>query len=233
MKQSSDNVRKMFSEIAHRYDLANDILTFGLHRTWYSKIVNQFKGKKGLSVLDCATGTGNLAFKFKKLLPDSIVTGVDFSEKMIELAQMKNTKKNLDVNFKWGDALNLEFPAGVFDVATISWGIRNVESPDKCLREMARVVKPGGSVVVLEFGQPRGFLKLLYLIYHKLFLQPVGGFLTGKKYAYSYLTETAGVFPCGDNFLSLMEQTGCFSKMTYQKLFWGIAYIYVGKVSNL
>jgi demethylmenaquinone methyltransferase/2-methoxy-6-polyprenyl-1,4-benzoquinol methylase len=117
-----------------------------------------------------------------------------------------------------------------FDVASISFGIRNVDDPVKCLAEMARVVKPGGRVVVLEFGQPRGLFGGLFRFYSKVLMPFVGGLITGNRAAYEYLPRTAAAFPAGEKFLELMDRSGAYRKRVANPLTFGTAYVYVGTV---
>src|SRR5262249_10588180 len=134
----------------------------------------------------------------------------------------------LEVTFETADALALPYPDASFDVASISFGIRNVDDPVKCLQEMARVVKPGGKVLVLEFGQPRGLWGAMYRLYSRVVMPTVGGLLTGNRAAYLYLPRTAAAFPAGENFLELMDRSGVFATSTAQPLTGGITWLYVG-----
>jgi demethylmenaquinone methyltransferase / 2-methoxy-6-polyprenyl-1,4-benzoquinol methylase len=124
----------------------------------------------------------------------------------------------------------LPFADDSFDVASIAFGIRNVDDPVKCLKEMARVVKPGGRVVVLEFGQPDGFFGALFRFYSKTIMPAIGGLLTGNRTAYEYLPRTAAAFPSGEKFLALMEQAGSFREQVAHPMTFGTSYVYVGTV---
>ncbi|RYZ38344.1 MAG: bifunctional demethylmenaquinone methyltransferase/2-methoxy-6-polyprenyl-1,4-benzoquinol methylase UbiE [Myxococcaceae bacterium] len=227
----STEVRQMFSSIAPRYDVANEVLSFGVHRLWRRTAVKLSQAKEGSQVLDCATGTGDLALAFKrKVGTTGRVVGTDFCPEMLESAPAKAAKAGLEVEFQVQDAMALTLPDNSFDVASISFGIRNVDDPVKCLQEMARVVRPGGRVVVLEFGQPTGPYGVLFRFYSKTVMPTVGGLLTGNRAAFQYLPRTAAAFPAGERFLSLMDQAGAYSERAAHPLLFGTAYVYVGTV---
>jgi demethylmenaquinone methyltransferase / 2-methoxy-6-polyprenyl-1,4-benzoquinol methylase len=227
----SEHVRQMFADIAPRYDVANSALSFGIHHLWRRTMVRLSGAKRGMLVLDCATGTGDVAIAFKKVVGvEGSVLGTDFCAEMMETAPAKAHKNNLDVRFEVADAMNLPYPTASFDIATISFGIRNVDIPTKALSEMARTVRSGGKVVVLEFGQPEGVFGALYRFYSTTILPVIGGVLTGNREAYSYLNRTAAAFPCREDFLALMKETGRFESVSYKSVTFGIAYIYVGVV---
>ncbi|RKG92315.1 bifunctional demethylmenaquinone methyltransferase/2-methoxy-6-polyprenyl-1,4-benzoquinol methylase UbiE [Corallococcus terminator] len=227
----STEVRQMFSSIAPRYDVANEVLSFGVHRLWRRTAVKLSQAKEGSHVLDCATGTGDLALAFKrKVGTTGRVVGTDFCPEMLESAPAKAAKAGLEVEFQVQDAMALTLPDNSFDVASISFGIRNVDDPVKCLQEMARVVRPGGRVVVLEFGQPTGPYGVLFRFYSKTVMPTVGGLLTGNRAAFQYLPRTAAAFPAGERFLSLMDQAGAYSERAAHPLLFGTAYVYVGTV---
>ncbi len=227
----STEVRQMFSSIATRYDVTNEVLSFGIHRLWRRAAVRLSGAKPGDSVLDCATGTGDLALVFKRKVGDSgRVVGTDFCPEMLQSAPAKAQKEGLQVEFQVADAMALPFADATFDVASIAFGIRNVDDPVKCLKEMARVVKPGGRVVVLEFGQPQGPFGALFRFYSKTIMPAIGGLLTGNRAAYEYLPRTAAAFPAGERFLELMEQAGAYRERVANPMTFGTSYVYVGTV---
>jgi demethylmenaquinone methyltransferase / 2-methoxy-6-polyprenyl-1,4-benzoquinol methylase len=225
----SEAVRTMFAEIAPKYDAANTALSFGIHHLWRRIVVRLSGAKPGDSVLDCATGTGDLAIAFKQAVGENgSVLGTDFCAEMMETAPAKAAAEHLDIRFEVADAMQLPYAADSFDIASISFGIRNVDKPVQALGEMARVVRAGGRVIVLEFGQPEGFIGAVYNVYSNYVIPFVGGLLTGKPAAYSYLNRTAAAFPCGEDFLQLMRETGAFSEISSKAVTFGVAYIYVG-----
>ncbi len=228
----SKEVEAMFSDIAPKYDRANDVLSFGVARGWRRKAVKRSGIGPGGRVLDVATGTGDLAFAFKHVVGDSgSVTGLDFSEGMLKVAEAKRDRRGLDVEFLQGDALDLPFDAGSFDVASIAFGIRNVDDPGRGVAQMARVVGSGGRVVVLEFGQPRGVLGVSYRWYSRYIMPRIGGLLTGNRAAYEYLPRTAAEFPAGDAFVALMRDAADFEQIEAWPLTGGVAWLYVGTVA--
>ncbi len=222
----------MFADIADDYDRINSILSFGVHSAWRKKTVLESGAKPGDRVLDCATGTGDLALEFKKTVGhEGYVLGTDFCKEMIEHAPGKAEAKKLVVEFEVADAMNLPYEDDSFDIASIAFGIRNVDDPSVSLKEMARVVRSGGKVVVLEFGQPRGPIKYPYQLYSRHIMPAVGGWISGNRDAYTYLPETSAKFPAGEKFLELMNETGSYSSQRAVKLTGGIAYVYVGTVA--
>jgi demethylmenaquinone methyltransferase/2-methoxy-6-polyprenyl-1,4-benzoquinol methylase len=226
----SAQVRQMFAQIAPRYDLANEVLSLGIHRWWRRIAVRESGVRPGQSVLDCATGTGDLALAFKRAVgPTGKVIGTDFCAEMLAVAPQKALRAGLEVEFEVADATALPYPKASFDVTAIAFGIRNVDDPMRCLRELARVTRPGGRVVVLEFGQPRGAFGSLFRLYSAKIMPWLGGALTGQRSAYEYLPRTAASFPSGDRFLTMMAEASAFSELKASPLTFGTAYVYLGR----
>jgi demethylmenaquinone methyltransferase/2-methoxy-6-polyprenyl-1,4-benzoquinol methylase len=223
-------IRKMFSQVAANYDKANSVLSVGIHHLWRKKLVKWSGAHLGQSVLDCATGTGDLAIAFKKVVGTTgTVIGTDFCEDMLSFAPQKAQVKNLEIQFEQADVTQLKYADNQFDISSISFGIRNVNNPSLGISEMARVTKPGGYVMVLEFGQmSTPVIGPLYHFYSEKILPFLGGFVTGQKEAYKYLQESSAQFPCREKFVELMIRTGHFSKVEYIPVSGGIAYIYKG-----
>lgn len=225
----SAEVRQMFASIAPRYDAANEVLSLGVHRGWRRKAVALAGAGPGQRVLDCATGTGDLALEFKRVVGAlGEVVATDFCAEMLAAAPAKAARARLALEFSVADALALPYAGESFDIASIAFGIRNVDDPLRCLREMARVVKRGGRVVVLEFGQPHGVFGALFRAYSKGVMPVVGGLLTGNRSAYEYLPRTAARFPSGERFLALMREAGSFASASAHPLTFGTAFVYVG-----
>lgn len=218
----------MFSEIAGSYDKANSVLSLGIHHLWKQKIVRMTDLKPGDSVLDCATGTGDLALLYKKKVgPQGKVVGTDFCQEMLDHAPTKATRKGLDVEFRWADVTELPFADNQFQAVSISFGIRNVENRLKAFREMARVTKSGGEVMILEFGQIQTpVIKEVYNFYSHKVLPRVGGWVSGKPKAYQYLNDSSQVFPCGEDFRQEILSTGKYTDAKATPLSFGVAYIY-------
>lgn len=224
-------IRSMFSKVAANYDKGNNVLSMGIHHLWRKKLVKYSGAKAGDQVLDCATGTGDLAIEFKKTVGSGAVTGTDFCAEMLIPAPGKAKERGLDITFEQADVTQLQYADNSFDVCSISFGIRNVGDPVKALKEMARVTRPGGKVMVLEFGQVNiPVFGALYNFYSQNILPKIGGIVTGQKEAYEYLQKSSAAFPCREGFLDLMKESGSYSKMEYITLTGGIAYIYKGTV---
>lgn len=223
----------MFSKVAANYDKGNNVLSMGIHHLWRKKLVKMSEARTGMSVLDCATGTGDLAIEFKKAVgPEGSVIGTDFCAEMLVPAPAKAAARGLDIRFEQADVTQLQYPDNSFDISSISFGIRNVGDPLKGLQEMARVTKPGGYVMVLEFGQVNlPVFGPLYNFYSQKVLPKIGGWVTGEGEAYEYLQKSSAAFPCREQFLDLMKQTHAFNKVEFTALTGGIAYIYRGKLN--
>jgi len=230
----SEKIRSMFGEIAGGYDRANNILSMGIHHLWRKALVKWSGAKAGQLVLDCATGTGDLALEFKEAVgPRGEVIGTDFCEDMLAFAPQKALKKNRDVRFEQADVTQLPYDNARFDIASISFGIRNVENPQKGLCELARVVSPGGVVMILEFGQPTTpVLREAYEVYSRTVLPKIGGWITGRKKAYEYLQNSSAKFPCADDFVKMVLATDKYSSCEYKPLTFGIAYMYKAIVKS-
>ena len=223
-------IKSMFSKVASGYDRANDILSAGIHHLWRKKLVKLSDAKTGQSVLDCATGTGDLAIEFKKAVgPSGQVTGTDFCKEMLDFAPAKAKRQNLNISFAVADVTNLDFPDNSFDITSISFGIRNVADPIKGISELARVTKPGGKICVLEFGQiENSALNKAYQFYSTKILPKIGGTITGQTEAYEYLQNSSAQFPCRTEFINVMNQASQFLKIDCVPVSFGIAYIYIG-----
>jgi demethylmenaquinone methyltransferase/2-methoxy-6-polyprenyl-1,4-benzoquinol methylase len=226
----------MFQEIAPRYDAANDLISFGTHRLWRKQLSREARADTPHSALDICTGTGDVVFELAKSVPSlTTIVGVDFVQEMIDIASKKLAKQSpapqLDrIRFMQGNGIRLPFPDESFDLVTISFGIRNIPDPVTCLLESARVLKKGGALLVLEFGQPkqRAF-RTVYDIYSRNILPTIGGLVTGYKEAYEYLPETASRFPCGEHFCQLLSAAG-FKETSSRPLTFGVVYLYKGYV---
>ncbi len=224
-------VRAMFARVAGRYDRANHLLSMGVDRLWRRAAVRAAEVAAGDRVLDVCAGTGDLAASLAAA--GARVTGVDFCFEMLAGAVGKGRRALHAPRWATADALALPFADDSFDAATVAFGIRNVSDPVRGLAEMARVVKPGGAVVVLEFGVPRvPVLSAGYLWYFRKVLPRLGRWISGDRDgAYDYLPESVMQFPERDAFLALMRDAGLESAQ-YRGLTGGIAMLYRARVRS-
>ena len=221
-------VNSMFSSIAKKYDVANSWITFGLDNVWRKKLVRLSSPKKDARILDCATGTGLLAYAFLKALgKDGRVDAVDFCTAMLEQIQFKDPRFYL----KKADVMALPFSNQSFDITSIAYGLRNLPNIEKGLEEMARVTKPNGYLMVLETGTPSNpiMLPLLHL-YCKWIMPLVGGWVTGRYSAYKYLNQTSSNFPSGQKLIDIFKSTDCFKNVSCYPLMGGASFIYKAQV---
>ena len=230
------NIVDGFNFIAPAYDLANDAMTLGLHRVWRRTLVRAALEHvpKGGTLLDVATGTGDVILGLLKERADVQVTGLDPSEGMLKVAREKFAKAPLvptdGVTLVVGDARRMPLPDAAFDVVTISWGIRNVRPHAEGLREFLRVLKPGGTLLVLESGRPElKAVELAYRYYARL-LPYIGGRVSGYLPAYKYYTHTVEEFPSGKVFVAELHDAG-FLKASYRTLGGSIVYLYTAHKS--
>lgn len=227
----SREVHDMFADISSSYDRANSVLSLGIHHLWRRAAVRLSAAAPGDRVLDCATGTGDLAITFKKKVGAAgRVVGTDFCADMLAYAPAKAERENVDVEWEVQDAMQLTYDDDSFDVASIAFGIRNVDDPVQALRSMGRVVRSGGRVMILEFGRPLWWMKPFFTFYSRVIIPIVGGLVSGKRDAYEYLTRTSAAFPTGDEFLTLMDVSGMYASRRTVPLTGGIAYLYIGIV---
>ena len=203
--QRAARVNDLFAGIAGRYDLINDIQSFGLHRLWKRRLVRLANPRSGDHALDLCCGTGDIALALARRGAD--VVGLDFSEPMLAVARLKNAKcKMQNAKFFQGDALQLPFPDNSFEIVTVGYGLRNLASLDTGLHEMQRVAKPGGRLLVLDFGKPDNALwRKLYFGYLRLFVPLLGRMFCGNPAAYAYILESLKHYPA---------QRGVAEKMT-------------------
>jgi demethylmenaquinone methyltransferase/2-methoxy-6-polyprenyl-1,4-benzoquinol methylase len=195
-EEFADQVRGMFDRIAGVYDLMNSAMTAGLHHEWRRRAVERAEVGPGSDALDVCCGTGDLALELRRRIgPDGRVVGCDFSEPMLELARRKSGDEGLPVEFGWADALDLPYGDGSFDAVTIGFGARNLADLDRGLSEMARVLRPGGRLVILEITRPqRPPLASFYSLWFDRIV-PVIGTLAGDPDAYNYLPNSVRSFP--------------------------------------
>lgn len=218
----------MFANISARYDLLNHLLSGNMDKRWRQRVARQLRGRHGGCILDVACGTGDLALTLSEVTGARVV-GIDFCRPMLEIAREKASKQRRAVPFVEGDALQLPFPDDSFAGVTIAFGLRNLASFENGLKELLRVAKPGGKVVVLEFSQSKvpGFRALFRFYFHKV-LPLLGGALSGSKSAYEYLPDSVARFPDQEQLAELMRNLG-FAEVEYLNLTGGIAAIHSGR----
>ena len=222
-----DAVRQMFAAIAQHYDVLNTVLSFGLHHYWRQQVVTVSGIPSGARLLDVCSGTADLALAFARYLGhDGQVIAMDFCEAMLDRGHQKAVQQGIHLRSTLADAQHLPFGDAVFDAVTVAFGLRNVDNLTTALREMYRVLRPGGTALVLEFGQPHGaVLGPLYRFYSHYILPRLGGWVSGHSEAYTYLPRTAAVFPAGVRFVREMVAQD-FTDVHAQALSGGIVYLY-------
>lgn len=223
-------VAAMFNSIAWRYDFLNHFLSLGIDTYWRRKAIDFLAAEKPKLILDIATGTGDLALEAMRLNPQKIF-GVDISSDMISIGKTKVRKKNLQdtIELIEADSENLFFTDNKFDAVTVAFGVRNFDDVNRGLSEMFRVLKPGGTAVVLEFSIPENIIaKRFYNFYSSQICPRVGKIISKEKAAYAYLHDSVRAFPYGNDFLSMLTKAG-FSNTSCKPLTFGIVSIYTGK----
>lgn len=221
-------VKSMFTNIAGRYDLLNNVLSFGIDKVWRQEVVRLLVKEQPKHILDVATGTADLAISLKQALPDANVTGVDFVEAMLEYGREKVFKRSLDLPLLQGDGQNLAFEDNSFDAVTIAYGIRNFSDRQQGLDEFFRVLKPGGKLIVLEFPPPqKNLFGQLFRAYFLGITPYIAGLISGQRNAYKYLGESVLNFPTPDVFSSMLQASG-FVNIRYKLQTFGVSAIHVG-----
>lgn len=224
----ADQVNRMFDRIAERYDLLNSVMSAGLHHRWRQRAAERTELKPGDTALDVCCGTGDMTLELaRRVDPDGYVIGCDFSEPMLDLARKKAAGDFPSARFEWADALQLPYDAGRFDAVTVGFGIRNFADRDRGLLEMARVLRPGGRLVILEITQPRRPpLSTFYSLWFDRIVPRLGS-LAGDPEAYSYLPESVRSFPGPRELAEKMDSAG-FTRIRWTILAGGIIAIHSG-----
>lgn len=235
-KPKKEQVAQMFDQIAYRYDFLNRFLSAGIDVSWRKKALAQLKGNKVEHMLDVATGTADVAIMAMQSLkpaPERI-TGIDISEGMLELGRKKLREKKLDdrIGLFTGDSEAIKFEDDTFDAITVAFGVRNFANLPNGLKEMLRVLKPGGKTVILEFSKPKyPGVKHFYNLYTRIIAPQAGKWIAGNQKAYKYLNDSIKAFPEGNKFLDIMKESG-FTNCYKKSLSFGICTIYCGKKAS-
>ena len=220
-------VRNMFNGIAENYDALNRVISFGIDISWRKKVVALIDASKPKNILDIATGTGDLAIHLAETNAEKII-GLDLSPGMLDIGKLKVSQKNLDhkIDMIIGDSEALPFETASIDAATVAFGVRNFENLQLGLSEILRVLKPEGTLVVLETSVPdKTPFKQGYALYTKRLLPLIGRLFSKDKNAYSYLSESAAQFPYGEKFNNILKEIG-FTTVVHHPQTFGVATIY-------
>lgn len=229
--KKSEQVEKMFNNIAPAYDKLNHTLSMGIDRNWRKKAINMLRPFRPRRIMDVATGTGDFAIlACRELQPDTL-TGTDISEGMMEVGREKVKQAHLSdkISFVREDCTCLSFADGSFDAVTVAFGVRNFEDLDKGISEMCRVLSPGCHLVILELSTPDRFpMKQLFTVYSRIVIPLLGKCISKDNSAYTYLPESIHAFPQGEVMQEVIRKAG-FSEVSFKRLTFGICTLYMAR----
>ena len=228
--EKAGRVQGVFNSVASKYDVMNDVMSLGVHRIWKDMMMDWLAPQAGQKLLDVAGGTGDIAFRFLDRSGFGHATVLDLTSSMLAEGRSRAEAKQMINEIDWvvGDAMSLPFEDNVFDVYTISFGIRNVTRPQEALKEAYRVLKPGGRIMVLEFSQiPVPLGQWFYDRYSFNLIPKMGELIANDRSSYQYLVESIRKFPDQETFLGMVEATG-FENAKYRNLSLGIACLHSG-----
>lgn len=229
-EDKAGKVRGVFSSVASRYDVMNDVMSLGIHRIWKDAMMDWLAPRAGQRLLDVAGGTGDISFRFLRRAGSGHATVCDLTEPMLVAGRKRAEAEKMGESLDWvvGDAMALPFEDASFDVYTISFGIRNVTRPQEALNEAFRVLKPGGRLMVLEFSKiPTPALQWAYDRYSFNLIPAMGQVIANDRDSYQYLVESIRQFPDQDTFLGMVRDAG-FEQAKYRNLTMGIAALHSG-----
>lgn len=222
-------VHEVFSSVASKYDIMNDAMSMGIHRLWKGALIDWLAPRPGMTLLDVAGGTGDIAFRYlKRLNGNGQATVLDMTQSMLDEGKRRAGAQNHQISWVCGDAMSLPFEANTFDAYTISFGIRNVTRIEVAIEEAYRVLKPGGRFLVLEFSQvPVPMLQWIYDRYSFNMIPRMGQAITGDRDSYQYLVESIRKFPNQEIFASMIREAG-FEQVKYRNMTMGVAALHSG-----
>ena len=229
-KDKSEKVQGVFSSVASKYDVMNDVMSLGIHRVWKDAMMDWLAPIRGQALLDVAGGTGDISFRFIKRASGANAIVLDLTESMLAEGRKRAENVGISGQLEWvvGDAMSLPFEDDSFDVYTISFGIRNVTDPQKALSEAYRVLKPGGRIMVLEFSHiPNNLLQWIYDKYSFNVIPRLGQIIASDRSSYQYLVESIRKFPKQESFMKLVNAAG-FENTKYRNLTMGVACLHSG-----
>ena len=226
-------ITTMFDDIAPHYDQLNHLLSLNIDKRWRKRLSQAITRQRPLSILDVATGTADQAIQLAKDHPQASITGIDLSEKMLEIGKEKVAKKKLEerIHLLSGDASALPFDDNSFDAVTVSFGVRNFSNLGQGLQEMLRVIKDQGILAILEFSEPQNLFRIPYRCYFNHLLPRIGQTVSKNSTAYTYLPASVAAFPNPEEFTRLLEVAG-LRNIERQTLSSGIATLYTGNVEK-
>ncbi|MBD5177387.1 MAG: bifunctional demethylmenaquinone methyltransferase/2-methoxy-6-polyprenyl-1,4-benzoquinol methylase UbiE [Bacteroidales bacterium] len=225
-RAKGEQVRAMFDNIAPAYDFMNRAMTFGLDRVWLRSLLKRACEDKPTQVIDLATGTGDVALALRKRLPEATIVGLDLSDGMLAYARRKADQASANINFIQGDCLATGLPDSSVDLITIAYGVRNFQDLSAGYREMARILRPGGKLCVLELAQPANpLMRACYRLYTSTLVPMAGRILSKDSRAYSYLPESIAAVPQREQMTALMEKAG-LADAKFKSLFPGVCVLY-------
>ena len=229
-KEKAGRVQRVFNSVSSKYDVMNDVMSLGVHRIWKDMMMDWLAPRADQKLLDVAGGTGDIAFKFLERSGSGSATVLDLTSSMLAEGRSRAEAQQMAQQINWvvGDAMKLPFEDNVFDVYTISFGIRNVTRPQEALKEAYRVLRPGGRIMVLEFSQiPVPLGQWLYDLYSFNLIPKMGEIIANDRPSYQYLVESIRKFPDQETFLGMIESAG-FGNTNYRNLTLGIACLHSG-----
>jgi demethylmenaquinone methyltransferase / 2-methoxy-6-polyprenyl-1,4-benzoquinol methylase len=230
-RPKKQQIAEMFNSIAGCYDRLNRVLSVGIDITWRKRAIQQLRNDKPQQILDVATGTADMAIMACRLLRPQKIVGIDISDRMLELGRNKVEKEGLAsfIQLQRGDSETINFANNSFDAIMVAFGVRNFENLENGLKEMFRVLKPGGKLVVLEFSQPRlKVFRSLYNLYMSIVAPEVARWFSQDKKAYQYLNQSAKLFPERQAFVAILNNAG-YSDTSFKPLSAGICCTYIGR----